>query len=79
VIRIPTPRRYVAMELRARDGHFHDNGGFDMPKHTAQKETIRRLAEAGRALADVITGALLPQPRPQHRPIPIPVNKPRQR
>ncbi|WPY95932.1 hypothetical protein T8T21_07400 [Limimaricola variabilis] len=50
-----------------------------MPKHTPQKETIRRLAEAGRALADVITGALLPQPRPQHRPIPIPVNKPRQR
>lgn len=50
-----------------------------MPKHTAPKETIRRLAEAGRALADAIAGALAPQPRPQHRPIPIPVTRPRGR
>jgi hypothetical protein len=67
------------MELRPRYGHFHGNGGFVMPKHTAPKETIRRLAQTGRAILEGLVGTLLPQPRPQHRPIPIPVTPPRRR
>ncbi|MCZ4260527.1 hypothetical protein O4G76_06675 [Limimaricola sp. G21655-S1] len=50
-----------------------------MPKHTAPKETIRKLAEAGRAILDGVIGALLPQPRPEYRPIPIRTSEPRRR
>ncbi|EYD71092.1 hypothetical protein [Limimaricola hongkongensis] len=50
-----------------------------MSKHTAPKQTIRKLAEAGRAILGELAGALVPQPRPQHRPIPIPVSRPPRR
>ena len=50
-----------------------------MPKHTVTKTTIRKLADAGRAVLDGLAGVLLPQPRPQHRPIPIRVTAPPRR
>ena len=36
-------------------------------------------SQTGRAILEGLVGALLPQPRPQHRPIPIPVTPPRRR
>ncbi|WP_162620404.1 hypothetical protein [Limimaricola cinnabarinus] len=50
-----------------------------MPKNTAPKQLTRRLAKAGRAILEGLADALLPQPRPQHRPIPIPVSGQRRR
>ncbi|SDE46914.1 hypothetical protein [Limimaricola pyoseonensis] len=50
-----------------------------MSKRNDPIETIRKLAERGRSILAGLADAVLPQPQPDYRPIPIPADDRRRR